>query len=54
VVYVDHSTERYLLALKSLLAARAIDSDNPKVHEQAIRFREASKSLLLKPINTTS
>jgi tetratricopeptide (TPR) repeat protein len=54
VPYTNHLTEKYLLALKSLLAARAIDSDNPKVHEQTIRFRETSKSPVLKCINVTS
>ncbi|KAF2791614.1 N-alpha-acetyltransferas-like protein 15 [Melanomma pulvis-pyrius CBS 109.77] len=38
---VHFRRRKYLLALKSLLAARAIDSENPKVHEQAARFRQA-------------
>lgn len=35
------STEKYLLALRSLKAAFALDADNAKVHEQAIRLRQA-------------
>ncbi|KAL6706521.1 hypothetical protein ACN47E_005460 [Coniothyrium glycines] len=33
--------EKYLLALKCLEAAKQIDSENPKLHEQSIRFRQA-------------
>ncbi|KAI1325012.1 tetratricopeptide [Xylariaceae sp. FL0255] len=33
--------EKYLLALRCLNAALAIDSSNPIVHEQAVRFRQA-------------
>ncbi|KAI9674723.1 MAG: hypothetical protein M1817_001627 [Caeruleum heppii] len=36
-VYVRR--RKYLLALKCLLAASAIDSQNPTIHEQSIRFR---------------
>lgn len=34
-------TEKYLLALRSLKAALALDASNPKAHEQAIRLRHA-------------
>ena len=34
-------TEKYLLALKCLLAAAALDKEHPKVHEQTIRFKLA-------------
>ncbi|KAF2706645.1 N-alpha-acetyltransferas-like protein 15 [Pleomassaria siparia CBS 279.74] len=37
---VQFRRKKYLLALKSLLAAHSIDAENPKVHEQAIRFRQ--------------
>jgi peptide alpha-N-acetyltransferase len=33
------SPEKYLLALKCLLAAAAIDKEHPKVHEQVVRFK---------------
>lgn len=33
--------EKYLLALKCLLAAAALDKDHPMVHEQIIRFKLA-------------
>jgi peptide alpha-N-acetyltransferase len=33
---------KYLQALKCLNAAHALDPENPKVHEQAVRFRKAS------------
>lgn len=36
--------EKYLLALKCLNAARELDPENPKLHEQAIRFHRACKS----------
>jgi peptide alpha-N-acetyltransferase len=32
--------EKYLLALKCLLAAAALDREHPKVHEQIIRFKQ--------------
>lgn len=32
--------EKYLLALRCLNAALAIDSDHPAVHEQVVRFRK--------------
>lgn len=32
---------KYLLALKCLQAAREIDPENPKLHEQSVRFRQA-------------
>ncbi|KAF2189796.1 TPR-like protein [Zopfia rhizophila CBS 207.26] len=38
---VHFRRKKYLLALKCLLAARAIDPENPTLHEQAIRFRQA-------------
>lgn len=38
---VNNSTEKYLLALRCLKAALALDAENPKVHEQAIRLRQA-------------
>ncbi|KAF2279639.1 N-alpha-acetyltransferas-like protein 15 [Westerdykella ornata] len=38
---VHFRRKKYLLALKCLNAARAIDPENPKLHEQAIRFRQA-------------
>jgi hypothetical protein len=34
-------TEKYLLALKCLLAASALDREHSKVHEQLIRFKQA-------------
>jgi hypothetical protein len=34
-------TEKYLLALKCLLAASALDKDHSKVHEQVVRFKLA-------------
>lgn len=34
-------TEKYLLALRCLKAALRLDAENPKVHEQAIRLRQA-------------
>jgi N-alpha-acetyltransferase 15/16, NatA auxiliary subunit len=34
-------TEKYLLALKCLLAAAALDKEHSKVHEQTIRFKLA-------------
>ncbi len=37
--------EKYLLALRSLLAARSIDSSNPTTHEQIVRYRHALNSL---------
>lgn len=37
----NKSTEKYLLALRCLKAAWALDAENPKVHEQAIRLRQA-------------
>ncbi|KAI1370635.1 N-terminal acetyltransferase A, auxiliary subunit [Hypoxylon crocopeplum] len=36
--------EKYLLALRCLNAALAIDADNPTVHEQVVRFRQALNS----------
>lgn len=33
--------EKYLLALKCLLAALALDKEHPKVHEQIVRFNLA-------------
>jgi hypothetical protein len=36
------NTEKYLLALKCLLAAHSIDPEQAKLHEQLIRFRLAS------------
>lgn len=43
--------EKYLLALKCLLAAAALDKSHPKVHEQSIRFKVAidADSSSLKP-----
>jgi hypothetical protein len=40
-VTANNLTEKYLLALKCLLAAAALDKDHPKVHEQIIRFNLA-------------
>ncbi|KAF2002847.1 N-alpha-acetyltransferas-like protein 15 [Amniculicola lignicola CBS 123094] len=37
--------KKYLLALKCLLAAAAIDPDHPKLHEQIVRFRQAANGL---------
>ncbi|KAI9656742.1 MAG: hypothetical protein M1821_003381 [Bathelium mastoideum] len=37
--------KKYLLALKCLLAASSIDSANPTLHEQTVRFRQAISSL---------
>jgi hypothetical protein len=34
-------TEKYLLALKCLLAAAALDKEHSKVHEQIVRFKLA-------------
>lgn len=33
--------DKYLLALKCLLAASAIDSEHPKVHEHIVHFKQA-------------
>ncbi|OTA87776.1 hypothetical protein M434DRAFT_399365 [Hypoxylon sp. CO27-5] len=38
--------EKYLLALRSLNAALALDPEHPMVHEQVIRFRQALNSKL--------
>ncbi|KAE8851666.1 hypothetical protein PTNB73_00682 [Pyrenophora teres f. teres] len=38
-VYIRRN--KYLLALKCLQAAREIDPENPKLHEQSVRFRQA-------------
>ncbi|KAF2120792.1 NMDA receptor-regulated protein 1-domain-containing protein, partial [Lophiotrema nucula] len=38
---VNLRRKKYLLALKSLLAAQAIDPESPKIHEQAVRFHQA-------------
>ena len=38
------STEKYLLALKCLLSATKADPEDPKAHEQAIRFRQICES----------
>jgi peptide alpha-N-acetyltransferase len=38
---VQFRRKKYLLALKSLLAARELDPENPVLHEQSIRFRQA-------------
>ena len=35
--------DKYLLALKCLQAAPEIDAENPKLHEQSVRFRQASR-----------
>ena len=37
----DILVEKYLLALKCLLAAAALDKENSKVHEQTVRFKLA-------------
>ncbi|KAL9094329.1 MAG: hypothetical protein Q9165_003470 [Trypethelium subeluteriae] len=47
--------KKYLLALKCLLAASSIDSENPSLHEQTIRFRTTLSSLsepLAEPISS--
>ncbi|EDU40379.1 NMDA receptor-regulated protein 1 [Pyrenophora tritici-repentis] len=38
-VYIRRN--KYLLALKCLQAAQEIDTENPKLHEQSVRFRQA-------------
>ncbi|KAI2487514.1 NMDA receptor-regulated protein 1 [Pyrenophora tritici-repentis] len=38
-VYIRRN--KYLLALKCLQAAQEIDPENPKLHEQSVRFRQA-------------
>ncbi|KAF1946076.1 NMDA receptor-regulated protein 1 [Clathrospora elynae] len=38
-VYIRRN--KHLLALKCLLSARDIDPENPKLHEQSVRFRQA-------------
>ncbi|KAF2264469.1 N-alpha-acetyltransferas-like protein 15 [Lojkania enalia] len=38
---VHFRRKKYLLALKCLLAAQALDPENPIAHEQAIRFHQA-------------
>jgi hypothetical protein len=38
--------DKYLLALKCLQAAREMDPENPKLHEQSVRFRQASMSTI--------
>jgi tetratricopeptide (TPR) repeat protein len=42
-------TAKYLQALKCLLAADSIDSSNPTVHSQAIRFQQAISNATLSP-----
>jgi hypothetical protein len=37
------NTEKYLLALKCLLAAHSIEPPQSKLHEQLVRFRLASQ-----------
>ncbi|KAF2856293.1 N-alpha-acetyltransferas-like protein 15 [Plenodomus tracheiphilus IPT5] len=37
--------KKYLLALKCLEAAREIDPENPKLHEQSVRFRQTLSKL---------
>ncbi|KAH8598967.1 NMDA receptor-regulated protein 1-domain-containing protein [Bisporella sp. PMI_857] len=48
--------KKYLLALKSLLAAAALDKEHPKVHEQIVRYRlaidEDSKEILPQSLET--
>lgn len=39
-------SKKYLLALKCLQAARELDAENPKAHEQSVRLRQARKSRL--------
>jgi peptide alpha-N-acetyltransferase len=41
----DRLTEKYALALKCLLAAHAIDSSDPTLHVQLVRFRLALNDL---------
>jgi hypothetical protein len=38
--------ERYLLALRCLTAAQALDKTNPKVQDQASRFQSTVKPVL--------
>ncbi|KAF2131503.1 N-alpha-acetyltransferas-like protein 15 [Dothidotthia symphoricarpi CBS 119687] len=45
--------KNYLLAMKCLQAAREIDPENPKLHEQSVRFRQAVKSLSDLPAQTS-
>jgi N-alpha-acetyltransferase 15/16, NatA auxiliary subunit len=40
-VVLKQVIEKYLLALKCLLAAWALDKEHSKVHEQLIRFKQA-------------
>ncbi|KAF5851366.1 hypothetical protein GGP41_004200 [Bipolaris sorokiniana] len=47
-VYIRRN--KYLLALKCLQAAREIDPENPKLHEQSVRFRQA----ISKPVEPLS
>jgi len=42
-MYANSHSDKYLLALKCLQSAREIDPENPKLHEQSVRFRQASK-----------
>ena len=41
--YTNIFTDKHLLALKCLQSAREIDAENPKLHEQSVRFRQARK-----------
>lgn len=41
----DIGTEKYLPALKCLLAAQQLDADHPKVHSQGIRLKLALEGL---------
>lgn len=43
---LTHQTEKYLLALKCLMAASAIDKENESVKEQKIRFKKVVESEL--------
>lgn len=46
----NYLAERYLLALRCLLAASRLDSEHPTVHEHIVRFKQAiSASSSLKP-----
>jgi tetratricopeptide (TPR) repeat protein len=40
-IHTNTTTDKHLLALKCLQSAREIDPENPKLHEQSIRFRQA-------------
>jgi tetratricopeptide (TPR) repeat protein len=43
--FTNTSAEKYLLAFKCLEAARAVDPEDPTLHEQSVRFRQTSQCI---------